>query len=134
MLTQTLTVAAVCFRDADSRVLTVRKKGSERFQLPGGKLDAGETVEAAAVREVAEEIRVELTHDDITLLGAWSAPAANEADTTVDATVFVSTAQIVPVAAAEIEELLWVHPSGDHAEEVFAPLLRLHVFPALASM
>ncbi|BDH55285.1 hypothetical protein [Tsukamurella sp. PLM1] len=36
-----LTVAAVCFRDQTGRVLTVRKRGTDAFMLPGGKLEPG---------------------------------------------------------------------------------------------
>jgi ADP-ribose pyrophosphatase YjhB (NUDIX family) len=54
-------VGAVVFRD--DAVLLV-KRGAEpnlgRWSLPGGSLEAGETVEAAAVRETREETRVEV--------------------------------------------------------------------------
>ena len=36
-------VAAVVFRNSFGHVLTVRKDSSTKFQLPGGKLEAGET-------------------------------------------------------------------------------------------
>ena len=131
---QTLTIAGVCFLDATSRLLTVRKHGTSKFQLPGGKLDAGESPLAAALREVAEEILVELRPEDLTLLGSWSAPAANEEDTVIDATIFVSNLIVAPVASAEIDELQWVDLSDDPASsEHFAPLLRTHVFGALSA-
>lgn len=54
-------VGAVVFRGSD--VLLV-KRGSEpnrgRWSVPGGALEAGETVEAAAVREVREETGLEV--------------------------------------------------------------------------
>ena len=50
-------VAAVVFRDAEGRVLTVRKRGTQKFMLVGGKLKPGETAEQAAEREVAEHAR-----------------------------------------------------------------------------
>ncbi|GAB3659499.1 (deoxy)nucleoside triphosphate pyrophosphohydrolase [Nocardioides korecus] len=49
------------------RVLAARRSGppalAGRWELPGGKVDPGETPDAAAVREVAEELgcRVEVT-------------------------------------------------------------------------
>ena len=45
-------VAAVVFRNSFGHVLTVRKESSTKFQLPGGKLEAGETPVQAAAREV----------------------------------------------------------------------------------
>ncbi len=55
------TVGAIVFRDG--AVLLV-KRGAEpnkgRWSLPGGALEIGETVEAAAVRETLEETRVDV--------------------------------------------------------------------------
>ena len=54
-------VGAIVFRDG--AVLLV-KRGTEpnkgRWSLPGGALEIGETVEAAAVRETVEETRVDV--------------------------------------------------------------------------
>ena len=54
-------VGAIVFRSSD--ILLV-KRGSEpnrgRWSVPGGALEAGETVEAAAVREVLEETGLEV--------------------------------------------------------------------------
>ena len=61
MTTQMLVVAAVCFRDAVDRILTVRKRGTNAFMLPGGKLEPGEAPGSAALREVYEELGVEIT-------------------------------------------------------------------------
>ena len=44
-------VSAVVIRDADGRVLTVRKRGTSMFMFPGGKPDPGERPVDAAVRE-----------------------------------------------------------------------------------
>ena len=51
----TFVTAAFCLV-RDGRLLTVRKAGSVRFMLPGGKIDPGESARAAAVREVMEEV------------------------------------------------------------------------------
>ncbi|MBB5433856.1 NUDIX hydrolase [Nocardiopsis composta] len=128
-----LHVAAVCFEDDRSRVLTVRKRGTDAFMLPGGKLEPGETPAEAAVREVREEIGVELAPADLTPLGAWTAPAANEPDTGVSATVFTAPLTRLPAPAREIAESRWIAPGDTGLDTVLAPLLREHVFPALAT-
>lgn len=45
------------------RLLLVRRRDSGRWELPGGKVDVGETAVGAAVREAAEEsgVRVRIT-------------------------------------------------------------------------
>jgi mutator protein MutT len=44
----------------DRKVLTVRAKDKNYFTLPGGKIDSGETSEEALIREVKEEVGVDL--------------------------------------------------------------------------
>ncbi|WP_232827640.1 NUDIX hydrolase [Jiangella endophytica] len=131
MLSPHFVVAAVCFLDAQARVLTVRKRDTDAFMLPGGKLEPGEDAAAAALREVDEEIGVALRPADLTRLGVWTAPAANEPGASVTATVYTAGLPAAPVAAREIAELRWLHPAA--AVVAVAPLLRDHVFPALRS-
>jgi 8-oxo-dGTP diphosphatase len=125
-----LTVAAVCFRDEAGRVLTVRKRGTEAFMLPGGKLEPGESALCCAIREVEEELGVLLTEDDLALLVAWRGPAANEADTDIDSTVYATELRVQPVPAAEIAEARWIDPA-DHAGQCVAPMLEQYLFPRL---
>ncbi|MGX5358532.1 NUDIX hydrolase [Kocuria sp. KH4] len=131
---EVLTITAVCLRDDDGALLTVRKRGTDRFMLVGGKLDPGETAVEAAVRETAEEVGLALRPGQLRLLGQFRAPAANEAATWVHATVFTAPLTGRPEARAEIEELRWlrlddVPLAGLPAD--LAPLLREHVIPAL---
>lgn len=127
-----IVVSAVVLTDDRGRILTVRKRGTQRFMLPGGKPEAGESALAAAVRECAEELRVELAADSLRELGVYAAPAANEADTEVRATVFEHPQpwQLPLAPAAEIVELRWLDPGATLPDDL-APLLREQVLPAL---
>ena len=49
-------VCAVAIRDERGYVLTVRKKSSDGFMMPGGKPEPGESPVQTACREVSEEI------------------------------------------------------------------------------
>lgn len=51
--------AGVWLTDDDGRVLLVRNEGDEGWGDPGGKVEPGESVEAAAKRETREEAGVE---------------------------------------------------------------------------
>lgn len=125
-------VSAVVFRDVNDKVLTVRKRGTEKFMFPGGKPELGESVLDTAIREVKEEIGIGLEAKQLTQIGVFEAPAANEAKHTVVATVFTYDGDTIePQMAAEIAELSWVSP--DRPDVVLAPLLADFVFPAINS-
>ncbi|WP_084129431.1 NUDIX domain-containing protein [Demequina sp. NBRC 110055] len=126
-----IVVSAVVLRDAEGRVLTVRKRGTELFMFPGGKHEPGESAAQAAVRETHEELGVELEPALLTPLGTFVAAAANEDGYEVHADVFAHPPVVIGEPLAEIEELRWVAP--DAPTVPLAPLLRDHVFPVLAA-
>src|ERR1051326_1190 len=57
-------VAAVALIDADGRVLLAERPPGKHlagfWEFPGGKVQAGETPEAALIRELAEELGIDV--------------------------------------------------------------------------
>lgn len=114
-------VAAVVLCNDDGEILCVRKKGTHRFMLPGGKIEPGEMPDQTAVREIKEELGIELQRDALHSLGQFLAVAANEAGHWVRSDVYTYPHAINTYrVAAEIAEARWV--SADHPPEDFAPL------------
>ena len=117
-----LTVAAVIARDAAGRVLVVRKRGTTRFMLPGGKLEPGETSFDAALRELREEVGLALDPARLAPVGSNLTDAANEPGYTLASDVFEYADPVAGAAAdAEIAELDWIDPHG--VSPAWAPLL-----------
>ena len=56
-------VSAVALVDADGRVLLARRPAGKKmaglWEFPGGKVEAGETPEAALIRELREELDID---------------------------------------------------------------------------
>ncbi|MGE3193027.1 MAG: exonuclease domain-containing protein [Microbacteriaceae bacterium] len=127
-----LRIAAAVVTDPAGRSLLVRKRGSEIFMQPGGKIESGESALTALTRELHEELGLIVDPGETEYIGSYRAVAANEQNTVVRAEVFFLTTSEQPVAGAEIDELLWVERLDDLSVEV-APLSRDSLLPLWAS-
>lgn len=123
-------VSGVVLRADDGALLTVRKRGTSRFMLPGGKPEPGEDALAAAVRECREELGVDLAPESLELVGTFRTAAANEPGHEVIGTIFTHAAPPDVAPAAEIAELRWLDPTGPLPDDL-APLLAERVIPAI---
>ena len=99
-------------------VLIERRFPPPGWALPGGFVDVGESVEAAAVREALEETGLQIALG--ALLGVYSDPARDPRGHTVSV-VFVATAHGAPAAADDARAVRAVDPGAppplafDHA-------------------
>lgn len=59
-------------QDNQGRILLIRRSDNGKYSIPGGGLEAGETVAQAVVREVLEETGIEVDVTD--LVGVFSNP------------------------------------------------------------
>jgi 8-oxo-dGTP diphosphatase len=127
-----LRIVAALLVDPQGRALLVRKAGTTRFMQPGGKPEHGESAAEALSRELEEELGLIVHPRDLRYVGRYSADAANEAHTVLDAEIFDAPVIRHPVAvASEIEELVWLNPS-DPGEIPLAPLSSEILLPLLA--
>ncbi|CAH7187704.1 NUDIX hydrolase [Vibrio chagasii] len=93
----------------DGKLLMVRSKGKELFYLPGGKREEGETDEQALLREIKEEISVDLVPDSLKYVETFTGQADGKAEgISVQLTCYAAdyTGELSP--DAEIEELKFV--------------------------
>ncbi|MFE9323556.1 NUDIX hydrolase [Nocardia sp. NPDC052278] len=59
-------------RDSQGRILMIHRTDNDRYSIPGGGLEAGETITQALVREVKEETGIDVRVTD--LIGIFSNP------------------------------------------------------------
>lgn len=134
-----LRITAVCFLREGAegpQVLAVRKRGTGSYMQVGGKLEVGESALEAAVREVDEELGVQLAETDLALLGDFEAVAANEPNTMVHATVWTTRVPLPgPLAVrAELADHRWVDVEEPGTGARLAPLMVEHILPALRAL
>ena len=106
-----LLVAAVALIDADARVLITRrpldKPMAGLWEFPGGKVNSGETPESALIRELREELAIDVTQSCLAPL-TFASHAYEEFHLLMP--LYVCRKWKGIITALEGQELLWVKP------------------------
>lgn len=93
----------------DGKVLGARSKGKDTYYFPGGKREPGESDAETLIREIEEELSVQILPETIAEFGSFEAPAHGKAEgVLVRMTCLTAdfTGELAP--ASEIEELAWL--------------------------
>jgi len=99
-------------RIENKKMLSVRTKGKDKFYNPGGKRKDGETDVQALVRELKEELNIDLIPETIKLFGTYITQADGKpAGTLVKMTTYTADYKGTLKPFGEIEELAWVDSS-----------------------
>lgn len=105
------------------KLLVSKSKNKEHFISPGGKIEKGETARQALVRELKEELDINVSENDLEEFGKFSAPASGAEDIELVMEVFVVkkySGKIVP--SGEIEKIMWLGkeiPTGIKIGSIF---------------
>ena len=107
----TLLVVAVAMVDPDGRVLMAKrpegKKMAGLWEFPGGKVDEGESLEAALIRELKEELDVDTRES---CLAAYTFASHEYEDFRLLMPLYVCRVWKGTPQAQEGQELAWVRP------------------------
>lgn len=122
-------------QDDEGRILLIRRTDNGKYSIPGGGLEAGETVAQAVVREVQEEtgIDVEVTE----LVGVFSNPdhviAYDDGEVRQEFSICFRAEPIggSPRSSDESSEVEWV-PLDQLAKRDMHPSIRLRIRRGLA--
>lgn len=104
------------------KLLLAFSRNKQCFYLPGGKIDPGETSTQALVREIREELGVELPPSALEFYTHISAPAYGEtAGMIMEQDCYLANMTIEPKASAEIGELRYFNLQEYLAQPAIAP-------------
>lgn len=127
-MTKSIRIAAALLIGSDGKTLLVRKRGTDSFMQPGGKIEPGELPVTALARELKEELGIQIDTAQAEFLGTFSAAAANEPGFDVHCELFRVVISVPVQAAAEIEDFAWVDRHS-YKQMQLAPLTRNNVIP-----
>lgn len=126
-----LLVVAVALVDSDNRVLISRRPPGKQlaglWEFPGGKIDAGETPEQALIRELREELDIELC---TTCLAPLTFASHTYDDMHLLMPLYICRTWDGEIAPQEGQEIAWVrasrlqHYAMPPADEPLIPALR----------
>lgn len=93
----------------DKQILSTLSKGKDIWYIPGGKREDRETDEQALIREVKEELKVDIIPESIVLYGIFEAQAHGKPEgTVVRMTCYTAHYSGKLQASAEVDEYRYV--------------------------
>ena len=108
----------------DRKVLATRSKGKSFFVQPGGKLEGDESEVEAVIRELSEEMGIQVREDDLEKLGDYYAEAAGQAGARLKlAAWIVNDFEGEPSPHSEVEEIRAFNSQIPEGVEVASILL-----------
>lgn len=103
-------VSVAWVHQSSNKLLCVRTQGQDRFFIPGGKPERGESLPEALVREIHEELGMHLRPETIQPLTLIQGPAYGRPNCTLQMHCFVAEPETVDFSPhAEIAELAWIN-------------------------
>jgi 8-oxo-dGTP pyrophosphatase MutT (NUDIX family) len=115
----------------NGKQLVVRTRGKDKFYNPGGKREPGETDVQALVRELKEELNINIIPKSAKIFNTYMAQADGKpAGVMVKITAYTADYTGTPTPSGEIEEIAWIDSSDArrlsaiHTEKILPDLLK----------
>ena len=93
----------------DGKILSTRSKGKDKYYIPGGKREGTETDIETLVREVKEELSIDIIKESARFYGVFEAQAHGKAEgVMVKMTCYTADFAGELKADSEIAEIVWL--------------------------
>ncbi len=113
------------------KLLVTRDDDEDYFKSPGGRIESSEKPEQTIIRELAEELGIEVNPDNMELFGTYFVEAHDGSGKKVRMdTYLVRKWKGTPEPQAEIAELKWITSDGLKTESL-GKVFRSFVIPDL---
>jgi 8-oxo-dGTP diphosphatase len=113
----------------DGKILSTLSRGKSVFYIPGGKREENETDEQTLVREIKEELDVDIVLDTVKYLGVYEAQSDGaEEGVKVKMTSYISDYVGELKASSEIERFEWLSMSDIKKVSAVDKIIYLDLF------
>ena len=93
----------------EGKIMSTRSKGKDKYYIPGGKRELNESDTDTLVREVKEELSVDIIPESMKLYGVFEAQAHGKAaGVLVRMTCYMADFSGILKADSEIAEIVWL--------------------------
>lgn len=93
----------------DKKILSTVSKGKDKYYLPGGKRELNENDAETLIREIKEELTVDIIPNTITYYGTFKAQAHGKAEgITVKMSCYKAEFEGLLKEDSEISEIVWL--------------------------
>lgn len=93
----------------DRKILSTRSKGKDAWYIPGGKREPKESDQQALIREIKEELSVDLIPETLSYINTFKAQAHGKPEgVSVQMTCYSGEYKGKLKSSSEIEEMAWL--------------------------
>lgn len=93
----------------EGKILSTKSKGKNKYYIPGGKREKGETDEQTLIREIQEELNVHIQQNTIEYVGTFVAQSDGAKEgVMVKMTCYKAAYEGIMTPTSEIEEIRWL--------------------------
>jgi len=127
MMKKILKAALALIRD--NKVLMAKNFGIDKYFIPGGKIEKNETEEEALLREIKEELNVDVIKNSINYFGTFEDVASTHPDFTVRVRLYLGEVSGELKPNGEVERINWFGKNDDW--EKLGSVAKTKIMPAL---